>query len=463
MYRIKALLLIVLFPLLLSCSSQPEGYTVTTYNLDQRATEIGSAEVLTHVSRFVSAYEQAVTIERDLTAEEGRSDVLPDYLKVFAWDDSYLQISIDDNTHIYMRPDGTLEWEVHINERSDINVFTYDYADHNLRFLYQPALSEKEIQDGCYRPDSVVGSYAVYHAHAKNVLRSEDHNLVVHYNSGKAFHIYAPYAINGTWTDTVKCTMNIDTVLHTISLVVPTSFLDTATYPVIIDPVIGYDVDGASVQSIGTTMILSETLGGDITSDGTINAFHARVTTGSNDLDFIGYIYNLDGADNPDGLLAQTAQFSHCTNHEYSWVADSTDCGTSPTDGSGVPITGNLTSGTGYAIGIMASATGSATRYDVDVSYTSYRDFTNRWPTPPDPFLGSADGDNRRYSFYIDYTVSGGGGAFEYFRRRRTLNNLVHGNAENFMEWFALSINSAQHEYMSCAIKVREGSKGITL
>lgn len=92
---------------------------------------------------------------------------------------------------------------------------------------YQPALTQKEIDEGLIRPENVIGSYAFYHATKK------DHRIgQTNYMAGKHSHLYRPKAVdtdgNGVW-----CTFNKDLNLTGVLITTcPQSFLDTAKYPV---------------------------------------------------------------------------------------------------------------------------------------------------------------------------------------------------------------------------------------
>ena len=124
---------------------------------------------------------------------------------------------------------GGIEFNLTLDKKPITNVFLFPIATQNLSFYYQPALTPEEIAKGEVRSDNVTGSYAVYHT-------SKRHN---EYKTGKAFHIYRPKAIddNGDW---IWGNMSIGNGNLTIEL--NQDWLDKAKYPVILDPIIGYDV-----------------------------------------------------------------------------------------------------------------------------------------------------------------------------------------------------------------------------
>ncbi len=140
--------------------------------------------------------------------------------------------------------DGGFEFDVVLPTKPASNVLTWSLQHKELDFFYQPALTPEEIAEGAQRPEHVEGSYAVYHKTKKN-------NKIggKEYRTGKAFHIYRPFAEDAegkrAW-----CELNIIDTEMTVTT--PQSFLDTAVYPVRIDPTFGYTTLGASgIEYIG--------------------------------------------------------------------------------------------------------------------------------------------------------------------------------------------------------------------
>ena len=99
------------------------------------------------------------------------------------------------------------------------NVFYQKIETEGLVFTYQPELTQGEIDDGSYRPDSVVGSYAVYHTSKRhNYTVMEDWKPVQYaYLAGKAFHVYPGYTWDANY-DSVKNIILIDTVSNIFSV-----------------------------------------------------------------------------------------------------------------------------------------------------------------------------------------------------------------------------------------------------
>ena len=154
-------------------------------------------------------------------------------------DNHNVQISIDSLTS---KSDGQFEIDIHVSEKPNSNVFSYDIVTKNLDFFYQPALTQQEIENGDFRPDNVVGSYAVYHSTKSDNFIGKD-GIQYNYGTGKVFHIYRPEAIDNDGKR-VWCELNIKN--SKLLITVPQEFLDTAVYPIIIDPIFGKTVIGAS-------------------------------------------------------------------------------------------------------------------------------------------------------------------------------------------------------------------------
>lgn len=141
--------------------------------------------------------------------------------------------------------DGGYEINIVLNSKPASNVFNFsiDGAD-QLDFFYQPPLTDKDIGEGAQQPENVTGSYAVYYkAHANHVEGQTN------YATGKAYHIFRPLVTDAkgqsTWAD-------LSYLNAVLSVTVPQSFLDNATYPVTIDPTFGNTSIGGTSSTAST-------------------------------------------------------------------------------------------------------------------------------------------------------------------------------------------------------------------
>jgi len=179
------------------------------------------------------------------------TETLEDGIIRLIWDDIIIRY--------YITPDGKLEYEITLNSRPAQNKITLD-IDYSpgLSFFFQPPLTPEEIDGGFHRPENVVGSYAIYFNKKNNK-----------YKTGKFCHIFRPELIdnNGdkSWAD-----LNIDTAKKELTITMDRVWLRDATYPVIIDPYLGYNTQGASDWGAATTkrgsITSTDATGGDTTT-----------------------------------------------------------------------------------------------------------------------------------------------------------------------------------------------------
>jgi hypothetical protein len=161
----------------------------------------------------------------------------------------------------YQTADG-LEFEVVLKAKPLKNSFSFLINTQKLKFYYQRPLTEEFNPNDCielseiyarlknggefWRPENVVGSYAVYH----------DFKRDNQYQTGKAFHIYRPQLVDASGAK-AWATLNIDEHLGVMIITLPEDFLDHATYPVVVDPTFGYTSIGGSTVDEGQDAIMS--------------------------------------------------------------------------------------------------------------------------------------------------------------------------------------------------------------
>lgn len=153
--------------------------------------------------------------------------------------------------HFYGKPqdeqneDGAHEFEVLLKTKPKSNVLRFSIQTKGLECFYQPALTQEEIDRGAERPENVVGSYAVYYKDCPaNYVGGKE------YKTGKAFHIYRPQIIdakgNKVWGE-----LAIDEHAGILTVTIPQDFLDSALYPILVDPTFGYTTLGSGREVIG--------------------------------------------------------------------------------------------------------------------------------------------------------------------------------------------------------------------
>jgi len=209
--------------------------TVKNIRADRIEIEIGDSKQLDFKPQFkIKRWDNEVNFSMRAVEEAGAAMVEED--------DKVKYKGKDIEVHQYEKPeageDGGFEFEWVLNKKPKSNVLRATIQHKGLDFFYQPALTAEEIKQGASRSENVVGSYAVYHKTNKN-------NAVggMEYKTGKAFHIYRPYAVDA---DGVQVWCELDITEGELTVTVPEDFLNKASYPVVVDPTFGYTSGGAS-------------------------------------------------------------------------------------------------------------------------------------------------------------------------------------------------------------------------
>jgi len=260
------------------------------------------------------------------------------------------------------------------------NVFTYAVAGaDDLDFFYQAELSPAEKAEGLERPDNVIGSYAVYSkAHKDHVVGQTN------YATGKLFHIYRPKAIdakgNEAWAE-----LSYET--GTLSVTVPQDFLESAAYPVTVDPTFGYTSLGASTSFQSANVLWGYKA--TAPENGTVTSISLAGRKFSGDIHFKCVLVELagktivtNGICPSNTVNSTTAQFwttsfvsqpsiSSGLDYPISWIADATF------------LVSSDSGSTGFAFG----------------------DGSNSYASPSNPTDGGiTDGSPSLYSIYATYT-----------------------------------------------------------
>lgn len=193
--------------------------------------------------------------------------------------------------------DGGFEFELEIESNPSDNIIRYSIRSKGFVFWYQPPMKGRE--------EHVEGSYAVYHESKRN-----NNSKGKHYRTGKAFHIYRPWAEDANG-NRVWCDINIDEENEELTITVPQDFIDTAIYPILIDPTIGYTSLGATgtLPTYANASGDSSTMRGQVytlSADSTLDSIHVAMyrITGSDpqSVDCFASLHREDsaGADSHD-------------------------------------------------------------------------------------------------------------------------------------------------------------------
>ena len=284
---------------------------------------------------------------------------------------------------------GNIEYDIILGSRPAGTRLNIPFEMSGLRAAKQPPLTQFEIDRGNDRPIDVVNSYAFYHL-TKGVLNSS-RDAAKDYQTGMAFHLYRPLAIDALNN---RKYLDMDISANTLTIHLDPVFFANATYPVTIDPDLGYTSDGASTDSSNSYM-----MGNQYTTDasgGDTGDFHAYCNAGSGTVVFIGGIY--EGGATPESAAlvgAQSATWSSSSSTS-AWLTGA--------------IVVSLAASTAYWVDCLSDTNGRL-RYDGGSNVQYYVSQTAGLPrNMPDPWPSSAGGSlNWDMSLYVDYTAASGG------------------------------------------------------
>jgi len=207
-----------------------------------------------------------------------------------------------------------LELEIILKTKPVQNSFVFSVLAPDLMFHHQPPLTEEFNKEDCeiwtetrvktkdgqefFRPEKIVGSYAVYHI-------SKRHGV---YETGKLFHIYRPQLTDASGK---KAWGTINIADGQLTVTAPQEFLDSAVYPVVIDPTFGYtSAGGTAFSSIniitGSTFSLPEN--GDVTD------IRIYMFTGASGLGVKCAIYDTSG-----NLKTTSAEINPDPDYVMAW------------------------------------------------------------------------------------------------------------------------------------------------
>ncbi len=141
----------------------------------------------------------------------------------------------------YMKDARTFEWEIMIPSRPESDSISFAFNSENLDFSYQSiTYSQREIELNAYRPDSLKGSYAVYHSS----------RAWGRYKTGKAYNILPPIFIDANDNSiTGKVLMKGEQIYW----IADGDWWDNAAYPVLLGPTFGYTSQPGSSVGVNNT------------------------------------------------------------------------------------------------------------------------------------------------------------------------------------------------------------------
>jgi len=286
---------------------------------------------------------------------------------------------------------GGFEWEIVLTKRPATPSITLSLDMRGLIAYLQPRRTTLRGEPFTM-PEDVVGSYAFYHATRGNV--HAEPGAADKYRTGKAFHLYRPEAIDAlgrrTWG-----TLTLDQPAGvTISL--DAAWLAAATYPVVIDPTVGYTSIGASEDSGVGDIILGMRFAAP--SAGDANPGTAFVYGRTDASTLVGMVGSYaDGDANPGGNAAvHTTPAAITLTTTVGWRS--------------AAITWTSITAINYWLALNGQGSGFHINFDdvdVDMHYaarTHANDMPATFPAAPTENPGGY-----KPSLYVDYAAAGGG------------------------------------------------------
>jgi len=298
----------------------------------------------------------------------------------------------------YTEGEGGYKFIWYLNEKPATNKVEFSLNTKGLDFFYQPPLTQKEIDEGCVRPENVVGSYAVYHQTKgrMNDINGKD------YKVGKFGHIYRPKIIDAEGKE-IWGILNIDAEKGIYSVEIPQDFLDTATYPIKSNDTFGYTTFGGSGGSQDADRIRLRV--GSVTSSGTLDkttiAIAFAVDYSADGIAGAVYDSSLNLIDESGNLSTSGVPYDPAVDPPRYGYIDWVD---RTLNGEGV------STGTYYA-SYAFDGTGDSALYAYDSGGVSGESkwktetIANPW-TFPNP-ISSLNDSTTKYSIYATYTPAG--------------------------------------------------------
>jgi len=302
---------------------------------------------------------------------------------------------MDFEMYEYTESEGGMKYIWYLKEKPLTNKIEFKIESEGLDFFYQAPLteietapeggsiSETEIKDKdgnllMYRPENVVGSYAVYHKTKGGI---NDINGM-EYRAGKAFHIYRPKIIDSDGKETWGI-LNIDTEQGLYTVEIPQEFLDKAVYPIKSNDDFGDLTRGGSTRNIENKMYCGYYVSG--ASSGTGDSI-SWAQTSWNSGDFVKlHLYDSSKNKVTDGQASQK------TGPEASGEYIAHDLAASPT----------INASSGYYMCVVSDET--IYQY-VDTSGGTSHNVSHIYPNAfPASLTGSDDDDMQ--SIYTTYTA----------------------------------------------------------
>lgn len=313
---------------------------------------------------------------------------------------------------MYVDSLGAFEFDAIILKKSQkgLHGFEFDIETKGLDFHFQDTLMDWEKLDYCYRPDSVIYSYAVYHS--SRIFNYDVGDKSYNYETGKAWQQYRIKAWDNAG-DTVWGFQNINTETGKMRIWVDSTWAAHAVYPIRIDPYFGFSSVGSSFRVPSNNQLWAWQVHVDSTvgfsGAGTMDSmflYGSRNNTGTSNYNLMA-LYDDDGVSphpGPDNLLSIVP---YADSFQFSGTVGVATVYQNALGGE------TVTSQTLWIAFVTSVNIDNRPRIYYDAMSPGEDRFVSAGSTTfgawEDPESDQARTDSwARYSFWIKYTVSGG-------------------------------------------------------
>lgn len=180
--------------------------------------------------------------------------------------------------------EGAQEWLLTFDSKPSRNYWDIPLYKAGMYLVYQPALNEMFAESECsiwtrthvklhtgqsfYRPPELVGGYVAFH----KTLRNNQ------FKTGKLFNLLLPKATDKNGLTTYGSYNRDAEATNILRIMLPQDFLNSADYPVTIDPTFGKTAVGGSESSNNNDLLLASK--GTMVDGGTVVSLHYRTGSG---------------------------------------------------------------------------------------------------------------------------------------------------------------------------------------
>lgn len=313
----------------------------------------------------------------------------------FSAADKAIYVSSGPTTYkIYKATDG-LAFDIIFNSPPKSSTITITVENYDEFEWWTQSMSSYVAKGGANRDERVMGSVAVYH----KILRDNQ------YTTGKAGHIYRPYFTdnkgNVVWAAALRPYATSGKA-GAIDIVFPEAKLAAASYPVTVDPELGYHAMGSNLymlwcdQSAGESMVM--TISSAVPAGKTIainNIFMGLYANSANQKVRMALYDTTKG--NPSTRCAVDASSVAVSNAGYTWVQNNADYNYTWTGSSVIAAASSIpcTAGNVY---IAYDDNGAAMNLLFFGSNEASGGLPNTWTNFASPWNG------KRPSVYVTYT-----------------------------------------------------------